>query len=101
MRMHTRAFTVVGSSCTVQFMYEGYDGPSLKAAAGNLTQNRSSTDNVPALTPIACGLHKGIETLAAGSYVELTPGIRPNANQPSEVHLKRVLISCSPHSYSL
>ncbi|WP_455403068.1 hypothetical protein, partial [Streptomyces bambusae] len=51
-------------------MYEGYDGPSLKAAAGNLTQNRSSTDNVPALTPIACGLHKGIETLAAGSYTE-------------------------------
>lgn len=63
-------FTVLGSTCTVQFMYEGYDGPSLKAAAGNLTQNRSSTDNVPALTPIACGLHKGMETLSAGTYTE-------------------------------
>lgn len=63
-------FTVIGSKCTVQFMYEGYDGPSLKAAAGNLTQNRSSTDNVPALTPIACGLHKGMEALAAGTYSE-------------------------------
>lgn len=63
-------FTVLGSTCTVQFMYEGYDGPSLKAAAGNLTQNRSSTDNVPALTPVSCGLHKGIETLASGTYTE-------------------------------
>ena len=63
-------FTVLGSTCTVQFMYEGYDGPSLKAAAGNLTQNRSSTDNVPALTPIACGLHKGMETLSSGTYTE-------------------------------
>lgn len=61
-------FTVVASQCTVQYMYEGYDGPSLKAAAGNLTQNRSSTDNVPALTPIACGLHKGMEALSAGTY---------------------------------
>lgn len=61
-------FTVVGSQCTVQFMYEGYDGPSLKAAAGNLTQNRSTTDNVPALTPVAVGLHKGMEALASGTY---------------------------------
>ena len=63
-------FTVLQSQCTVQFMYEGYDGPSLKTAAGNLTQNRSSTDNVPALTPVACGLHKGTEGLSAGSYIE-------------------------------
>lgn len=63
-------FTVVASQCTVQFMYEGYDGPSLKDSTGHLTQNRSSTDNVPALTPVACGLHKGMEALAAGSYVQ-------------------------------
>lgn len=63
-------FTVVASQCTVQYMYEGYDGPSLKASAGNLTQNRSSTDNVPALTPVCCGLHKGMEALAAGSYTD-------------------------------
>ena len=63
-------FTVLGSTCTVQFMYEGYDGPSLKDTTGHLTQNKSSTDNVPALTPVACGLHKGMETLSAGSYIE-------------------------------
>lgn len=63
-------FTVVASQCTVQFMYEGYDGPSLIDATGHLTQNRSSSDNVPALTPVACGLHKGHEALAAGTYVQ-------------------------------
>ncbi len=63
-------YTVLSSTCTAQFMYEGYDGPSLKASAGNLTQNRSSTDNVPALTPVCCGLHKGMEALAAGTYTE-------------------------------
>jgi len=62
-------FTVIASSCSAQFMYEGYDGPSLKAITGNLTQNRGTSDNVPALTPVACGLHKGTETLSAGSYI--------------------------------
>lgn len=62
-------FTVVGSRCTAQFMYEGYDGPSLIAMTGNLTQNKGSSDNVPALTPVACGLHKGTEGLSAGSYI--------------------------------
>jgi len=49
-------------------MYEGYQGPSLTSALGNLTQSvQTTTDNiVPALTPIACGLHKGVETLASG-----------------------------------
>ena len=39
-------FTVLGSKCTAQFMYEAYDGPSLISAAGNLTQNRGTSDNV-------------------------------------------------------
>lgn len=63
-------YTVLGSKCTAQFMYEAYDGPSLIAVAGNLTQNRGSSDNVPALTPVACGLHKGVEALTGGNYIQ-------------------------------
>lgn len=63
-------FTVLGSKISVSWMFEGYDGPSLVASAGNLTQNRSTSDNVPALTPMICGLHKGLENLAAGTGEE-------------------------------
>ena len=65
-----KRFTVLGSTCTVQFMYEGYDGPSLAASAGNLTQNRGTTSNVPALTPVAVGLHKALDDLSAGTYIQ-------------------------------
>ncbi|AXH77407.1 MAG: putative capsid protein [Circoviridae sp.] len=61
-------FTVLGSKCSASFMYEGYNGPSLTSTLGNLTQSyQATTENiVPALTPVACGLHKGVETLASG-----------------------------------
>lgn len=49
-------YTVLGAKCTVQFMYEGYDGPStLNAMTGNLVKQfgyDSSTANVPALSPV-------------------------------------------------
>ena len=61
-------FTVHGSTISASFMYEGYDGPSTKAAAGNLVKNAGSdSSEPPALTPMVCGLHKGIDTLGAGS----------------------------------
>ncbi len=62
-------FTVLGSKITTSWMYEGYHGPSLTSALGNLTQSvQTTTENiVPALTPMACGLHKGVETLASGT----------------------------------
>jgi len=62
-------FTVLGSKCTTSWMYEGYNGPSLTSTLGNLTQSvQTTTDNiVPALTPVACGLHKGVETLSSGT----------------------------------
>jgi len=65
-------FTVLGSKISASFMYEGYNGPSLPTALGNLTQSiQTTTDSVvPALTPIAVGLHKGVETLASGKAEE-------------------------------
>lgn len=67
-----KTFTVHASTCSVSFMYEGYNGPSLKSALGNLTQSyQSTTENiVPALTPVLCGLYKGTEALAAGTGEE-------------------------------
>ena len=62
-------YTVMGSKISASWMYEGYNGPSLTSALGNLTQSvQTTTDNiVPALTPMVCGLHKGVETLASGA----------------------------------
>ena len=63
-------FTVLGSKISVNWMYEGYNGPSVIGIAGNLIQTVGNADNQPALTPMICGLHKGIETLASGTGEE-------------------------------
>jgi len=60
-------YTVLGSKISVNWMYEGYNGPSVIGIAGNLIQTVGNADNQPALTPMICGLHKGIETLASGT----------------------------------
>lgn len=64
-----KVFTVAGSSCSVTFMYEGYDGPSTLGTTGNLIKSwrAVASDDIPALTPMACGLHKGVESLSAGT----------------------------------
>lgn len=59
-------FTVKGSRISCSFMYEGYNGPSQITTLGNLVQSVGSDTDVPALTPVACGLHKGVEPLSAG-----------------------------------
>lgn len=63
-------FTVLGSSCSVSFMYEGYDGPSVTATTGNLEKTvlaPSISPQAPALSPMVCLLHKGTEVLAGGT----------------------------------
>lgn len=67
-------FTVIMSKVNAQFMYEGYLGPTNTGSAGNLIQtlsmNSSSPVDTPALPPIACGIHKGVETLSTGTPEE-------------------------------
>ena len=62
-------FTVVGSSCTSQFMYEGYDGPSSVATTGNLVKSFvvDNSNNAAALSPIACGIHKSVDNMTGGA----------------------------------
>lgn len=61
------SFTVHGSTISASFMYEGYDGPSTLATLGNLNKSMASDDSSPALTPMVCGLHKGVEVLGGGT----------------------------------
>lgn len=63
-------FTVHGSTISCSFMYEGYDGPSVISATGNLLKTVGNVESQPALTPMVCGLHKGIETLSSGTVQE-------------------------------
>ena len=61
-------YTVTGAKVSVNFMYEGYDGPSTTATAGNLVKNSGAdSSEPPALTPIACGLHKSVVAIGAGN----------------------------------
>lgn len=62
--------TVHGSKISASFMYEGYDGPSVISATGNLVKSVTTAETQPALTPMVCGLHKGVEQLTAGSCAE-------------------------------
>lgn len=66
-------FTVQGSRCAVNYVYEGYNGPSTQfeiigpPSSTNLIQEiGATTDKIPALPPVMCGIHKGTEQLAAG-----------------------------------
>ena len=61
-------YTMHGSKCSGSFMFEGYNGPTEVSNLGNLTQNilQNTSSSVSALTPVVCGLHKGVETLASG-----------------------------------
>lgn len=64
-----KTFTVIGSKISVSWMFEGYDGPSTTATAGNLVKEvgYDGSNQIPALSPLVCGLHKGTEELTAGS----------------------------------
>ena len=66
-------FTVTGSSCSVNFMYVAYEGPSVEGSPtiGLIKSLRSATtDESPGLAPVVCGIHKGLETLTAGPAEE-------------------------------
>jgi len=62
-----QTFTCKGSKISVSFMYEGYDGPSVIAIAGNLIKTVGNADSQPALTPMLCGLRKGVDAFTAGT----------------------------------
>ena len=69
-----QTFTVTGSTCSASFMYEGYLGPS-ESQNGALVQTIAGSTQplpgaTPALPPVACGIHKGMEQLSPGSAAD-------------------------------
>lgn len=65
-----QTYTCHGSSISCSFMYEGYDGPSVISTTGNLIKTVGNAESQPALTPMVCGLHKGLEQLSSGTVQE-------------------------------
>lgn len=67
-----RTYTVLGSKISVNFMYQGYDGPSLldNDTSTYLIKNfktETASLNAPALTPVMVGIHKGVTDIVAQS----------------------------------
>ena len=62
-------FTVTDSKIMVNWMYEGYDGPSTKATVGNYIQGKSDIDDCPALSPVICGVMRSAD--GYGSSVDV------------------------------
>lgn len=65
-----RTYTVVGSKISVNFMYQGYDAPSQLDNDTDtfLIKNvhtESNGANSVALTPLMCGIHKGVTDIVA------------------------------------
>lgn len=62
-------FTVTDSKIMINWMYEGYDGPSTKATVGNYIQGKSDVDDCPALSPVICGVMRSAD--GYGSAVDV------------------------------
>lgn len=67
-----RTYTVLGSKISVNFMYQGYDGPAtLDSDTSEFLiknyKNESATLNAPALTPLMVGIHKGVTDIVVQS----------------------------------
>jgi hypothetical protein len=65
-----KTFTVTSSKIMVNWMYEGYDGPSTKAAAGNYIQGKADISDCPALSPAICGVMRSAEPYGSGISIE-------------------------------
>lgn len=63
-------FTVTSSKIMVNWMYEGYDGPSTKATLGNYVQGKADIDDCPALSPCIVGVMRSAEPYGSGIDVQ-------------------------------
>lgn len=63
-------YTVTDSKIMVNWMYEGYDGPSTKATLGNYIQGKADIDDCPALSPVICGIMRSADGYGSGVDVQ-------------------------------
>lgn len=55
-------FTVTSSKVHVNWMYEGYGGPSTISSTGALQMRRAEADHAPAVSPVLAGIFKANST---------------------------------------
>jgi hypothetical protein len=63
-------FTVTDSKVSVNWMYEGYDGPSSTDSTGHLIQGQSGIADSPAVSPAICGIMRSAEGYGSGMPVQ-------------------------------
>lgn len=63
-------FTVTDSKIMINWMYEGYDGPSTKATLGNYIQGKADIDDCPAVSPVICGVMRSADGYGSGVDVQ-------------------------------
>lgn len=63
-------FTVTDSKIMINWMYEGYDGPSTKATVGNYIQGKADIDDCPAVSPVICGIMRSADGYGSGVAVQ-------------------------------
>jgi len=92
-------FTVLGCSISVNWVFQGYQGPTTIDPSANALYQTSGPDTLtPAACPVIVGIHKGLEILAAGavqtqmekdrtSWVVLLP------TGPSKTQTSKLLVS--------
>ena len=76
MRLYQK-FTVLGSSLSVNFVYEGYDGPAeldndTSSFLIKTVKEETNGAKTAAVSPVTVGLHKGVVQLGSGSVPEVT-----------------------------
>lgn len=64
-----KTFTVTSSKIFVNWMYEGYDGPSTTDSTNKYIQGRASISDCPAAAPCICGIMRSAE--GYGSSIQI------------------------------
>jgi len=64
-----KRFTVTSSKIMVNWMYEGYDGPSTTDATNKYVQGKATISDCPAASPVICGVMRSAE--GYGSSIQI------------------------------
>lgn len=63
-------FTVTSSKISVNWMYEGYNGPTSLGTTGHLIQGGDEITDAPALAPVICGIMRSADTYGSALPVQ-------------------------------
>lgn len=63
-------FTVTSSKISVNWMYEGYNGPTSTDATGHLIQGGDEITDAPALAPIICGIMRSADSYGSALPIQ-------------------------------